>query len=233
MRCLCISDLHGSREQLDRLEAMLASADLVLIAGDFTDFGGGPEMLDMLDGLDHHLDTVAAVAGNCDRPAARAELEAAGISVDGKPKVFGAGEERIAVLGSGGGLLHTGLTPFERREQELSSAFERALGGLDALGQLRPALVALTHTPPWDTAADLRRTSHVGSRGLRHILDALSPALWVCGHIHEGRSAERVGETLLVNPGSLRDGFYATVNLDFRKGRPMAVAVLESLGGVC
>jgi uncharacterized protein len=59
--------------------------------------------------------------------------------------------------------------------------------------------------------------SHTGSKSLKAALDALCPPLWVCGHIHEARSVSRSGESLIVNPGSLRDGFYAIVELGKRK----------------
>jgi len=36
----------------------------------------------------------------------------------------------------------------------------------------------------------------------------------VVGHIHEGRGVDRVGDTLVLNAGALRDGGYVIVDDD-------------------
>src|SRR5438093_1593669 len=43
------------------------------------------------------------------------------------------------------------------------------------------------------------------------VIEARRPELAVVGHIHEGRGADRVGETLVLNAGALRDGGYVVV----------------------
>jgi Icc-related predicted phosphoesterase len=148
--------------------------------------------------------------------------------VDGKALRFGEGGAGLSVIGAGGGLVHTGLTPYERRDAELVSAFEDALHALDYRKKDHPILVALSHTPPFGTEADLRHGSHTGSKGLRALLDAMEPALWVCGHIHEARSVSRSGRSLVVNPGSLREGFYAKVKAESRgEGRDFEAELLR------
>lgn len=206
--------MHGDRAALDKLSGEIDEADLILVAGDFTDFGGKAEMLRMLEPFEGKRSAVAAVAGNCDRADARKALESEGFSADGRVRTFEVASCLMTVIGAGGGLFRTGLTPYERKEAELVGAFESALHEIDGPRPPSSLLIALSHHPPLDCGADLRHGSHVGSRGLRNILDSLKPVLWVCGHIHEGRSVSRVGETLVVNPGSLREGYYARGRLE-------------------
>src|SRR5438876_420598 len=68
---------------------------------------------------------------------------------------------------------------------------------------------ALTH---FDTQLDrLVNGRPVGSPAVRAFLEARRPDLAVVGHIHEGRGADRVGATLVLNAGALRDGGYVVV----------------------
>ena len=214
MKLLCISDLHGDLAALEKLSDEIAASDLILCAGDFTDFGGKADMLKMLGPLLPRRSSLAAVAGNCDRAEARKALEAEDLAVDGRARTFGFPAGEMTVIGAGGGLFRTGLTPYERREGELVGAFESAMHELEGRRPPSAFLIALSHHPPLDCGADFRHGSHVGSQGLRNILDSLKPVLWVCGHIHEGRSISRVEDSLVVNPGSLREGFYARGRLE-------------------
>jgi uncharacterized protein len=62
----------------------------------------------------------------------------------------------------------------------------------------------------------------VGSRAVRDAITAYSPVLSLHGHIHEGRGAVKIGNTLAVNPGSTyEDGVLqaAIVDLDVKKGQ--------------
>ena len=43
----------------------------------------------------------------------------------------------------------------------------------------------------------------VGSSALRKAIETTQPLLGLHGHIHEGRGAMRVGNTLCINPGSM------------------------------
>lgn len=44
--------------------------------------------------------------------------------------------------------------------------------------------------------------SHVGSKSVRKIIEETSPLLGLHGHIHESRGFDRIGNTLVLNPGS-------------------------------
>lgn len=222
MKILCLADLHGDGAGLHLLSAEIASSDLILIAGDFTDFGGAAEMREMIEPFEKRRESVAVVAGNCDRLAGRKVLEDAGLSVDGRPRNIAAGGARLVVIGSGGSIFHKGFTPYERKDTELTASFDEARKTLDSDMSRDTFLVVISHNPPFGTDADSVRGSHVGSHGLRAILDTLEPQLWICGHIHESRSFSHCGKTLLINPGPLREGYYAVVKFDPQEKEPFS-----------
>ena len=73
----------------------------------------------------------------------------------------------------------------------------------------------ICHTPPYDTRLDrLMNGTPVGSPAVRAFIEERAPQVCVVGHIHEGRGVERVGDTLVLNAGALRDGGYVVVEDD-------------------
>ncbi len=98
--------------------------------------------------------------------------------------------------------------PFDFRGRE----WEERLGlDLEAIEREvkpeRTPLVCVFHGPPHGTALDqIHGGIHVGSREIRKFLEVHRPLLALHGHIHEspavsGRFADRVGDTICVNPG--------------------------------
>jgi Icc-related predicted phosphoesterase len=229
MHILAVADIHGTYEQLSRIiasaKAETEKLDLVLAAGDLTEFGGKAELDMVLESFGVLRKLLVAVPGNCDKRSARERLESLGFSADGHLVERGGAK----LVGVGGSALRSGLTPYERHEEELraelSGAFDELNHGSDGEG---PAIV-LSHQPPKDSGADMRRGASVGSKSLREILDLQKPALWVCGHIHEAFGAFRVGRSLVVNPGPASAGYFALIRLEpVPKGLWKAEASLRS-----
>jgi len=210
MLILALSDIHGEVDALSDTLSRTPEVDLVLVAGDFTEFGGASELGEVLEAFGEARSRLVAVPGNCDRRTARERLAGLGLSADGRLV------ERSGVLvaGVGGGLLRTGLTPYERHDEELASGLRASLDEGASRAQDGSPLVVLSHQPPKDSGADMRRGVAVGSRALRAVLDSARPVLWVCGHIHESPCAQLVGGSLVVNPGAAKDGRYALVSLE-------------------
>jgi Icc-related predicted phosphoesterase len=222
MRILIISDIHGSVSMAGRIARLSPAPDLVLLAGDITDFGGESSARTIMLALADGGGPLAAVSGNCDRDGVRSLLENEGWSVEGRCRtIIG-----LRIAGTGGGLHRRGLTPFEQTEDELEESLRGALSE-NRTNDL--PLVILTHTPPSGTSLDRRGNSHVGSMGLGAVLDETAPLLWVSGHIHESRSVSVRGRTTLVNPGALHDGYYATATLEGGAGDWKVKAELHAL----
>jgi len=209
MLILALSDIHGQAERLARIASGNEGVDLVAIAGDLTDFGGAAELDAVIDALGRLAEGTVTVAGNCDKRSARERLEERGISCEGRVVERGG----ALVAGAGGGMLRMGLTPYERHEEEIASSLQEAIDEAGAW-EGRAPLVALSHQPPRESGADLRRGSYTGSTELRAILELAQPVLWICGHIHESPCANELGRCLVVNPGPASSGCYALARVD-------------------
>ncbi len=228
MHCLALvlSDIHGETTMLSRILGEHRNVDLILVAGDVTNFGKKKEAEAILEifGTDAPPNApLFFVGGNCDTAQAREVFRRHPGFIDGTP-VSLHDPFPISLAGCGGGLFHTGLTPDERRDSELESLLTPVLSKLE--GQ---PIGVVTHTPPYGTFADSRHGKHIGSTAFQSLLYAHNPVFWVCGHIHEGRSVSYEGDTLVINPGPAAHGSYALLVIESQKGRAHAAAELRTL----
>lgn len=206
MTILVLADLHGKTDRLAGIAAELAAADLVLLAGDITQFGRGPETEQVLTAVSRHNSRVLAVAGNCDHPEVGSFLDKAGASLHGRHVVTGG----IAFLGTGGALPSPAGTPGEIADQDIAVCLEQ---GATAAPEALP-LVLLTHVPPFGVLDFSRIGEHAGSHAVRGFIEAHQPLACFCGHIHERVGVERLGRTVVANAGSLsRGGTYVWAHL--------------------
>ena len=123
-------------------------------------------------------------------------------------------------------------TPRELREEDLARKLDAATRGV---GHLDRAIFNF-HCPPVDTAIDVAprlppdlkvvaragtvMTQHVGSTSVRKLLEERQPMLGLHGHIHESRGEDRVGRTLVLNPGSeYNQGILHGVLVDLEDGK--------------
>jgi Icc-related predicted phosphoesterase len=65
----------------------------------------------------------------------------------------------------------------------------------------------------------------VGSKAIQKFVDRVD--LIVCGHIHEAKGLEKVGKTVVLNPGEASKGSCALVHLDEPEGKPIEVEFVE------
>jgi Icc-related predicted phosphoesterase len=75
-------------------------------------------------------------------------------------------------------------------------------------------LILMSHVPPYNTLLDTTKTGiHVGSRSVRQFIEEHNVDLVISGHVHEARSIDRLGKTVLVNPGPALQGNYAIITI--------------------
>jgi Icc-related predicted phosphoesterase len=89
----------------------------------------------------------------------------------------------------------------------------------------------IMHNPPKDTECDkITSGIHVGSAGLRQIIEEVKPLAVITGHIHESAGTDKIGNTVIMNPGSLAEGRYGILEVE-KKGNQWQVtkAQLEKL----
>ncbi|ORC35174.1 hypothetical protein B4O97_10640 [Marispirochaeta aestuarii] len=212
MKLLIISDIHASIDKLQKLSEKERAADLLLLAGDLTHFGGRKDALSVVEILRSFKIPVLAIHGNCDRPGVMDLLAEEGIFAHGK-LVTVAG---VPVIGLGGSLPAPIPTPSTYSEEEAASELEGLPDGIEGR-----EWILLVHQPPADSEADrVAAGKHVGSTSVAEFIRNYRPSLVCTGHIHESCSVSSFGESLLVNPGSLKDGRYAVA--DFGDGKVSA-----------
>ena len=225
MRIILLSDIHFKEERrplLEHLVAQLGEADLLLIAGDLTHFGGVETVRETLDIFGPVSRQVYAIAGNCDTSEDADYLRDQGINLAGRAVQVG----RLIIQGMEGVPLWRkvdyGFTEDQLLEQlrqsekaaaELYRQFDPALGA--------PVRLLLTHVPPYQSGADKAMfLLYVGSRCLSQYLQsppefpALPPVDFnFCGHIHEGRGEYQLGKTKIINIGAAKNSFYVDATL--------------------
>jgi Icc-related predicted phosphoesterase len=105
-------------------------------------------------------------------------------------------------------------TPREADENEIMKMLEKYIEKIENTGKV----ICNFHCPPYNTNIDLApkldkklrpvykfgelELQHVGSKSIRKFMEKYSPLLGLHGHIHEAEGYDKVGRTLVINPGS-------------------------------
>ncbi|MBW1967212.1 MAG: metallophosphoesterase [Deltaproteobacteria bacterium] len=197
MYIIAFGDIHMEYAGVENITG-LSKADLVIITGDFTNFGGKKEASTVLDVIRRINPKIYAVPGNMDKASVGDYLDELGINIHGKGLVVG----ELGIFGVGGSNLTPFNTPTEFSEEELGDIVNRAYQYVTQA----PIKVLVSHTPPFNTATDLIGSGvHVGSTAIRKFIEEKQPDFCLTGHIHESRGKDRIGHTLILNPGMLKD----------------------------
>jgi len=207
MRILAISDIHGRQNYNTEVRKIMSSVDLIVIAGDLTNFGHAQEAGLILQNIQLYNSNILAIPGNCDHPDVNDTFVEIGVNLHGITKII----DNVAFYGLGG----SGKTPFhtpqERSESEIGSILQSYNKKNDVHYN-----VFVSHAPPANTKLD--RTllrSHVGSQAIREFIDKFQPDVVICGHIHEARGVDEIGSTIVINPGPFPK-HYAVIDLSER-----------------
>lgn len=217
MKLLVISDLHAANDVLDKMDEQFKDADAVLFAGDFAECFKPETGKAALEKMTSKHDTIFAVLGNCDNEDFMDDLDEQDVCVE-KALVF---HEGLAVAGAGGGSKFTGKTEFERTEEEILSDFDIVVNSVKDSGDnsLWQNLILISHNPPKGEKCDaVNADLHAGSQMFTDFINENQPLAVICGHIHEGAGIEKIGNTTVINPGSLAEGKYAWLEIAKEKG---------------
>jgi uncharacterized protein len=205
MRILTISDIHGQYEDFN-LEK-LPEADVILIAGDLTNYGMRPpfsyrlqaerelEMArDWFEQLHQHCPRILWVQGNHDIDMPDNFLEPFAQNIRDQSTTLEFEDQRISVRGV-----------------SLTCAFDKPhLAQQWAFTTINPLTdssafnfgyhdIIVSHGPPLDCLDRTKFGQHIGSPALqKHILE-FQPKLVVCGHVHEAAGVQALGQSMVVN----------------------------------
>ena len=214
MKLLVISDIHANCDVLDKLDEQFSQADAVLFAGDFAECFKPETGKAALEKLCSKHETIFSVLGNCDNIEFIENLEDQDICVQ-KALVF---HDGLAIAGAGGGTIFTGKTEFERTEEEILSDFDIVKNSVEQSGDktLWKNLILISHNPPKAQKVDaVNAELHAGSQKFTDFIMQNQPLAVLCGHIHEGTGVEKIGDTTVINPGSLGEkGTYVWLEIN-------------------
>lgn len=213
MKFLVLSDLHAANDMIEKMDSLFKQADGVLFAGDFAECFKPETGKEALDKFCKKHDTIFAVLGNCDNEDFLVDLDEQDINVE-NALVYEGG---LAIAGAGGGTKFTGKTEFERTEEDIIADFEIVENAVAETGDasLWKSLIMICHNPPKGEVCDkVNEELHAGSQMFTDYVAKNQPVAVICGHIHEGQGVEKIGETTVMNPGSMAEGCYGWLEVE-------------------
>jgi uncharacterized protein len=202
MRIAATADIHFSPQTYDRIREPLShardEADVLVIAGDLTNYGRTDEMRSLLNGLVRVRLPIIAVLGNHDYEAGHEQELIRMLTDEGIKVLDGSSYERDGIGFAGtkgfpGGFGRGLLTAFGEREVKafVQASLDEAMKLERALTMLRaPKIVIVTHYAP------VAETVHgeppeiwpyLGSSRLAEVIDRHQAALALHGHAHHGQ----------------------------------------------
>ena len=206
MRIAATADLHFSAQSYARLrdqfERVRNEADVLVVAGDLTNFGQPEEMESLLNVLVRLRLPTVVVLGNHDYECGK-EAELARMVVSSGVKLLdGSGYERDGVGFAGtkgfvGGFGRGMLTAFGEREIKdfVRASVDEALKLERAMSQLRTAkrVVVLHYSPIAETVQGEAPEifPFMGNSRLAEVVDRHGADLVVHGHAHHGKTDGR------------------------------------------
>lgn len=204
MKIVSFGDIHMATRNLARMREVLRDADLVIISGDLTNFGGIDDARRVLDSVRSVFPKILALPGNLDRPEVLDLLEEQGVALHGKGVSLG----EVGIFGCGGSNMTPFGTPLEFSEEEILRTLRQGYEQVRA----QRALLMVCHTPPYETKCDrLPGGRPVGSMAARRFIEEVRPQVCISGHIHESVATDAIGPTAVVNAGPFKGGGYVVV----------------------
>jgi len=213
MRIYAVADIHGKRHHLEAMYGVLDKyqPDLVVAAGDLTNFFNWRTSLSQLDSLKV---PVMAVRGNTDLKRIEAPLKKGrnlSLLTASPSRVDG-----ISFVGASGTL----VLPFASR---ICLGENKRLSTLPC--PMDENTVLVVHPPPKGICDRVGGKFSAGSKNLAGFIRLAKPGLVLCGHIHEHPGKGMLGKTQVVNCAMGSSSLGAVI--DIKKGGSPQVNLLH------
>jgi Icc-related predicted phosphoesterase len=217
MKIIAFGDIHMATAETGRIPG-IREADLIILNGDLTNYGGTAEVRSVLDDIMKINPNVLAQFGNLDGGDVNDYLEELGINLHGQARLV---QGEVCLIGVGGSNFTPFNTPSEFPEKEISNLANKAFQqGLDYIALAQPLhnrkipQILVSHVPPFNTQVDkLHNGKHVGSKAIRTVIEKYQPDLCITGHIHEAKGKDKILKTPIYNHGMLRQGGWISIDI--------------------
>jgi uncharacterized protein len=205
MKIVSFGDVHMAVKQMQKIAVELSTADLIILSGDLTNFGGCVEAKQVLEAARSYCPAVLALPGNLDCPEVIEFLQNERTALHGRHRRI----DNLGVFGCGGSNITPFHTPLEYQDEELGAILSQAYSEVaDA-----PLQLMVSHTPPHATRLDrLINGTPVGSLSIRQFIVQHQPQICITGHIHESPGVDFIGRTKILNAGPFSAGGYIVVH---------------------
>lgn len=205
MRILTLSDIHGDFYALTRQP--LPYVDLVLIAGDLTNFGLRPPAIyrdeinrelgqarDWMSRLHEHCCWIMWVQGNHDIDLPDNYFAPFAHNIRDRSMVLSHDGMRFSVRGV------SSTCTFNKPELVDHLAHMTSNRNEDAHAfNFRYHDIVVSHSPPFNCLDTTIQGVHLGSPALKAHIYEYQPKLVVCGHVHASAGTRTLERTLIVN----------------------------------
>ena len=201
LRILAVADVHGDEKAIYLIRELYSrySPDVILVAGDITNFGPANFAEKFLN---HLPGDVMAIPGNCDPPEVIDAIERSKAKNLHERIVEFHGYKFIGLGGVNGGF-NLGI----KFDDDFA---ERFLGGCRGC-------IFLLHQPPYGILDDVGSGKHIGSVGIRNAVEKAMPLAVISGHVHEARGYKITEKTIFVNPGPAKNNYASIIDLNSRR----------------
>jgi Icc-related predicted phosphoesterase len=201
MRIAATADIHFTPQSYDKIREPFAhvrdEADLLVIAGDLTNYGKPEEMHSLLNALVRLRIPIVAVLGNHDYESGQEQELMRMMTTEGIKVLDGSSYERDGVGFAGtkgflGGFGRGILTAFGEKEVKafVQASIDETMKLERALSMLRTEkIVIVTHYAPIIDTVKGEPTEiwpYLGSSRLAEVIDRHGAALALHGHAHHG-----------------------------------------------
>ena len=213
MRIYAVAGIHGKSEHMETIYRILDQyqPELMVVPGDMTHFFNWSTVLSQFDSLPV---PVLVVRGNTDLKRIEPRIKkAANITLLTQKPLQVKGFSFVGISG-------TLPLPFANR---VCLNEKQRLAALPC--PMEPDTVLVVHTPPKGACDRVGKKIHAGSRNLARFIEAASPSLVLCGHVHEDFGLKTLYQSTVVNCTIAGPGSGAII--DLIKNEPPKIDLLQ------
>ncbi|MCG2720350.1 MAG: metallophosphoesterase [Nanoarchaeota archaeon] len=191
MHILAFTDTHGNKRAFEMLLQKSKKADILVCAGDISDWGEGIEQeIKLFEKLGKPL---LIVPGNHEGDNALRQICK---KYDFCYYIHKASYEmeNFVFFGFGDG----GFSEMDLEFEKIAEKFKKTI-------EEGKEIILVTHGPPYGTKVDIiPGLGHRGSKSLTEFIKEFKPLLHICGHFHDNNGKrDMIGKTVVINPGPL------------------------------